>query len=51
LGELALEAGHSPTRVQLKKKDPRGWAEFVAHLREHSPAGSSPTRSTPGKTI
>jgi pimeloyl-ACP methyl ester carboxylesterase len=43
-GELALESGHSPTRVQLKKKDPRGWAEFVAHLREHSPAGSSLTQ-------
>ncbi|MDB5378732.1 MAG: alpha/beta hydrolase, partial [Rubritepida sp.] len=38
--ELALESGHSPTRIQLKKKDPRGWAEFVQHLREHSPQGS-----------
>ncbi|MBS7813674.1 alpha/beta fold hydrolase [Roseococcus pinisoli] len=42
--ELALETGHSPTRVQLKKKDPRGWNEFVAHLREHSPVGSALTQ-------
>jgi pimeloyl-ACP methyl ester carboxylesterase len=42
--ELALEAGHSPTRVQLKKKDPRDWAEFVQHLREHSPEGSALTQ-------
>jgi pimeloyl-ACP methyl ester carboxylesterase len=42
--ELALESGHSPTRVQLKKKDPRGWAEFVQHLREHSPEGSALTQ-------
>ena len=24
-----------PTRVQFQNKDPRGWAEFAAHLAEH----------------
>ena len=43
--ELALESGHSPTRIQLKKKDPRGWEEFVRHLREHSPLGSALTQA------
>lgn len=42
--EMALESGHSPTRVQLKKKDPRGWNDFVEHLREHSPEGSALTQ-------
>lgn len=42
--ELALDSGHSPTRVQLRKKDPRGWDDFVAHLREHSPLGSALTQ-------
>lgn len=41
--ELALEQGLSPTRIQLRKKDPRGWEEFVQHLREHSPEGSALT--------
>lgn len=41
--ELALEQGLSPTRIQLKKKDPRGWDEFVHHLREHSAEGSALT--------
>ena len=43
MGELALEAGHSPTRVQLKKKDPRGWAEFAAALAEHDATGAALT--------
>ena len=42
-GELAHETGHSPTRIQLKKKDPRGWAEFIAHLEEHSALGTGMT--------
>jgi pimeloyl-ACP methyl ester carboxylesterase len=41
--ELALEQGLSPTRIQLRKKDPRGWEEFVQHLREHSAEGSALT--------
>jgi pimeloyl-ACP methyl ester carboxylesterase len=32
-----------PTRVQLRAKDPRGWAEFKAHLAGHSAAGSANT--------
>ncbi len=42
-GELAQETGHGPTRIQLKHKDPRGWAEFVQHLEEHSTLGSART--------
>ena len=42
-GAPALESGNSPTRVQLRKKDPRGWAEFIAHLEEHSPLGTGLT--------
>jgi len=32
-----------PTRVQFENKDPRGWAEFAAHLAEHSTPGSAKT--------
>ncbi|MBR0645274.1 alpha/beta fold hydrolase [Plastoroseomonas hellenica] len=42
-GALAVEQGLSPTRIQLRKKDPRGWEEFVQHLREHSAEGSGLT--------
>jgi len=35
--------GHSPTRIQLKRKDPRAWDQFMAHLREHSAEGSAHT--------
>lgn len=41
---IAEETGHSPTRIQLKKKDRRGWDEFMAHLREHSVKGSALTQ-------
>ena len=40
---LAEETGLGPTRIQLRHKDPRGWAEFVRHLGEHSAAGSALT--------
>lgn len=40
---MAEEMGHSPTRIQLKHKDPRAWQEFVDHLRQHSPRGMSNT--------
>lgn len=40
---MADEVGHGPTRIQLLKKDPRGWREFMTHLREHSATGSSLT--------
>ncbi len=33
----------SPTRVQLQNKNPRGFAEFVALMREHSAEGSALT--------
>ncbi len=32
-----------PTRVQFQNKDPRGWAEFEAQLREHSAEGAALT--------
>jgi pimeloyl-ACP methyl ester carboxylesterase len=34
---------NSGSRVQLKNKDPRGWAEFKKHLEEHSNLGSALT--------
>jgi pimeloyl-ACP methyl ester carboxylesterase len=40
---VADTMGHGPTRIQLKHKDPRGWAEFMAHLSEHSALGSGNT--------
>ncbi|MGL5165046.1 MAG: alpha/beta fold hydrolase [Afipia sp.] len=40
---MAEEMGHSPTRIQLKHKDPRGWQDFMDHLRQHSPRGMSNT--------
>ena len=33
----------SPTRVQLLRKDPRGWTEFKTQLTEHSALGSANT--------
>lgn len=42
-GELAEETGHGPTRIQLKKKDPRGWAAYMQRLSEHSGLGSAMT--------
>jgi len=41
---IADETGHSPTRIQLKKKNPRAWNEFMTHLREHSVQGSALTQ-------
>ena len=41
--EVAETIGHSATRIQLKRKDPRGWAEFMTHLRNHSALGMSNT--------
>lgn len=42
-GEIAAETGHGPTRIQLRHKDPRGWAEFMEHLEAHSALGSALT--------
>lgn len=33
--------GNSPTRVQLQNKDARGYAEFIALVRQHSAKGSA----------
>lgn len=35
--------GRGPTRVQFEAKDPRGFAEFLHQLGEHSPLGSALT--------
>jgi pimeloyl-ACP methyl ester carboxylesterase len=35
--------GNSPTRVQLQNKNPRGFAEFLALVRQHSAKGSALT--------
>jgi pimeloyl-ACP methyl ester carboxylesterase len=43
MGPFAEETGHGPTRIQLKRKDPRGWEEFMAHLRAHSALGMANT--------
>ncbi len=40
---VAETMGHSPTRIQLKHKDPRAWDEFMAHLKAHSAEGSGHT--------
>ncbi|HLS86300.1 MAG TPA: alpha/beta hydrolase [Burkholderiales bacterium] len=40
---FAATYGHGPTRVQLQNKDPRGFAEFIRHLSEHSALGSANT--------
>lgn len=35
--------GQGATRLQLRRKDPRGFEQFLSDLREHSPAGKSRT--------
>jgi pimeloyl-ACP methyl ester carboxylesterase len=40
---VAADYGSGPSRVQLENKDPRGFAEFVAMLAEHSSLGSTNT--------
>ena len=39
----AVAMGLSPTRVQLQNKDPRAWAEFVAHLGERDAKAAAHT--------
>jgi pimeloyl-ACP methyl ester carboxylesterase len=41
--EVAKRYTVGPARVQFQNKDPRGWAEFAAHLAEHSSTGSAMT--------
>ena len=40
---MADEIGNGATRIQLKRKSPRAWDEFMAHLREHSQLGMANT--------
>ena len=39
MAEVAKTYGAGPTRVQYQNKDPRGYAEFLAQLAEHSTTG------------
>ncbi len=41
--EMAPVRGITPTRVQFRNKDPRGFAEFLGMLSEHSAHGSAMT--------
>jgi pimeloyl-ACP methyl ester carboxylesterase len=43
MGEIAATYGHGPARLQLRDKDPRGFAEFIRHFSEHSAQGSANT--------
>lgn len=43
MAHIAATYGHGPSRLQLKEKDPRGFAEFVRHFSEHSAQGSANT--------
>lgn len=41
--QVAQRYAYGPARVQFQNKDPRGHAEFAAHLGEHSSVGSEHT--------
>ena len=43
MARFAATYGHGPTRVQFQNKDPRGFAEYIRQLSEHSAAGSANT--------
>jgi pimeloyl-ACP methyl ester carboxylesterase len=43
MAEVSKTYGAGPTRVQYLNKDPRGYAEFLAQLAEHSTRGSANT--------
>ncbi|TAK50408.1 MAG: alpha/beta hydrolase [Betaproteobacteria bacterium] len=43
MAHFAATYGHGPTRVQLASKDPRGFAEHLRLLAEHSAIGSANT--------
>jgi pimeloyl-ACP methyl ester carboxylesterase len=43
MAAFAARYGHGPARVQLQNKDPRGFAEFLRQLSEHSAEGSANT--------
>jgi pimeloyl-ACP methyl ester carboxylesterase len=44
MAAFAAKYAFGPTRVQFENKDPRGFAEFQAHLAEHSALGSANTQ-------
>ena len=43
MAHIAATYGHGPSRLQLKEKDARGFAEFVRQFSEHSAQGSANT--------
>ena len=43
MAHFAQTYGYGPTRVQLQNKDPRGFAEYLRQLAEHSAPGSANT--------
>jgi len=43
MAHFAATYGENPTRVTMKAKDPRGFAEFQRNLSEHSAQGSANT--------
>jgi pimeloyl-ACP methyl ester carboxylesterase len=43
MAEVAKTYGSGPTRVQYANKDPRGYAEFLQQLSEHSTLGAANT--------
>ncbi len=44
MAEVSKTYGAGPTRVQLQNKDPRGYAEFLTQLGEHSTRGAANTQ-------
>jgi pimeloyl-ACP methyl ester carboxylesterase len=40
---FAAGYGHNAFRLQLREKDPRGFARYIQYLTEHSPKGSANT--------
>jgi pimeloyl-ACP methyl ester carboxylesterase len=38
---MAERYAHEPNRIQLQRKDPRGWQEFIDELAAHSDEGSA----------
>ena len=43
MAKVAATYGHGPARMQLKDKDPRGFADFIRNFSEHSAQGSANT--------
>jgi len=43
MAHVAATYGHGPSRLQLREKDARGFAQFVHQFSEHSAQGSANT--------